>query len=191
MICPWTAFLRRSFLQKERIKHVLDYIEIGTVISTHGLKGEVKVFPTTEDIHRFDRLRDVYVVGGDCREKLEAEGARYFKDLVILKFKGVDRIEEAERYLKKDLYVERKDALPLGEDEFFVGDLFGLKVVDEDGRLIGEIVDVLGTGANDVYVVQRESDPKKELLLPAIRDCIKKISPEEGTVTVHLLPGLE
>ena len=110
---------------------------------------------------------------------------------MIVKFRGLDRIEDVEGYLKHDLYVSREDAIELGENEYFVGDVIGLKVITDDGRVLGILDDVMETGANDVYVIASQEEPGKEILLPVIRDVILETSLEEGYIKVHLLPGLE
>lgn len=171
-----------------------EYLKIGAVISTHGLKGEVKVFPTTDDVRRYDDLDEVYAAppqAGSERQLLHVEHVRYFKNLVIVKFKGIDRIEDVQCHLKKDLFVARKDAIKLEEGQYFVGDIIGLDVFEDTGRKLGKVKDVLATGANDVYIVTPEDDPKKELLLPVIREVILGVDLEAGTMTVHLIPGLE
>ena len=169
------------------------YLKIGTILSTHGLKGEVKVFPTTEDVHRFDYLDELFADMSGNRDfrPLRAERARYFKNLVILKFRERNRIEDVEELVKKDLYVSRENAIPLEENEYFVGDLIGLTVYSDEGRCLGELTDILETRANNVYVITPEGHPEKELLIPAIPDCILEVEPEAGTMKVHLLPGLE
>ncbi len=168
-----------------------EYLKIGSIVSTHALRGEVKVYPTTEDVRRYDDLDKVYIDSFSGKECLRVERVRYFKNLVIVKFHSLDRIEDVERLIKKDLFVSREDAIPLGENEFFICDVIGLKTVTDDGRELGYVKDVMETGANDVYIISKKNDPKAELLLPAIRDVILKISPEEGLMTVHMLPGLE
>lgn len=167
-----------------------EYLKIGGIISTHALRGEVKVFPTTEDVRRYDDLDKVYVEASSGKECLHVEKVRYFKNLVIVKFRGLDRIEDVERLVKKDLFVSREDAIPLGENEFFICDVIGLSVVTDDGQVLGCVKDVMETGANDVYIVSRKENPKEEILLPATKEVILKISLEDGTMTVHLLPGL-
>ena len=169
------------------------YLQVGVLTSTHALKGEVKVFPTTDDVRRFDDLKKVLVAEDPDKggETLQVEGARYFKNLVILKFRGIDRIEDVQKYLKKNLYVSREDAVELGENEYYIGDLIGMKVVrQEDSLELGEIVDVLETGANDVYIVQNGDDAKHQILIPAIKDCIKEVRLEENVMVVHLPDGL-
>ncbi|HJC47417.1 MAG TPA: ribosome maturation factor RimM [Candidatus Lachnoclostridium pullistercoris] len=165
-----------------------DMLRVGVISSTHGVRGEVKVFPTTDDPARFEDLKTVFLDTG--REKLELEitGVKFFKNMVILKFKGYDNINDIEKYRGKDLWITREQAVPLGEDENFVGDLIGLQVVTDEGETLGTMKDVMFTGANDVYVVERED--KKELLLPAIKDCILDVDLENGVMTVHVLDGL-
>lgn len=170
---------------------MMDYLKIGGIISTHGLKGEVKVYPTTQDVHRYDVLDTAYIEMPSGKIPVNVERVRYFKNLVIVKFRGLDRIEDVEGYLKHDLYVSREDAIELGENEYFVGDVIGLKVITDDGRVLGILDDVMETGANDVYVIASQEEPGKEILLPVIRDVILETSLEEGYIKVHLLPGLE
>ncbi len=170
---------------------MMDYLKIGGIISTHGLKGEVKVYPTTQDVHRYDVLDTAYIEMPSGKIPVHVERVRYFKNLVIVKFRGLDRIEDVEGYLKHDLYVSREDAIELGENEYFVGDVIGLKVITDDGRVLGILDDVMETGANDVYVIASQEEPGKEILLPVIRDVILETSLEEGYIKVHLLPGLE
>ncbi len=165
-----------------------DLLQIGVITTTHGVRGEVKVFPTTDDPMRFKKLKQVILDTGKEQIELEVAGARFFKNLVILKFKGIDNINDVEQYRQKSLYVTRENAVPLGENEYFIADLIGLKVVSDEGEELGELSDVLQTGANDVYVVSKENTP--DLLIPAIRDCIKQVDIESGTMQVHLLAGL-
>ena len=170
---------------------MLDYLKIGGIISTHGLRGEVKVYPTTEDVRRYDDLDTVYIEMPHGRLPVHVEHVRYFKNLVIVKFRDLNRIEDVEPYLKHDLYVSREDAIELKENEYFVGDVIGLKTITDDGRTLGTLDDVLETGANDVYVIASADEPGKEILLPAIPDVILEINPQEGYMKVHMMPGLE
>ena len=165
-----------------------DLLQIGVLTTTHGVRGEVKVFPTTDDPMRFKKLKQVILDTGKEQIELEVAGARFFKNLVILKFKGIDNINDVEQYRQKSLYVTRENAVPLGENEYFIADLIGLKVVSDEGEELGDLSDVLQTGANDVYVVSKENTP--DLLIPAIRDCIRQVDIENGTMQVHLLAGL-
>ena len=131
-----------------------DLLQVGIITSTHGVRGEVKVYPTTDDPRRFRRLKEVVLDTGKEKMNLEIEGVKFFKQFVILKFKGLDNINDIEKYRQKSLYVTRKNAVRLQRDEYFIADLIGLKVQDEDGKELGTVKDVIETGANDVYEVK-------------------------------------
>ncbi len=164
------------------------FLRVGVISSTHGLKGEVKVFPTTDDAKRFQDLKRVFLDTGKERKSLTITQVRYFKNLVILKFNEFDDINEIEKYRGCDLYVSREDAVPLKENENYIADLIGMQVETEDGSLLGTLTDVLQTGANDVYIV--ETEKKEEILIPAIPVCILKVDVEAQRMCVHLLEGL-
>lgn len=165
-----------------------DLLQVGIITSTHGVRGEVKVYPTTDDPRRFRRLREVVLDTGREKLNLEIEGVKFFKQFVILKFKGLDNINDIEKYRQKSLYVTRKNAVRLQRDEYFIADLIGLKVQDEDGTELGTVKDVIETGANDVYEVEMADG--RSLLLPAIKQCILKVDVENGMMQVHVLEGL-
>ncbi|RKD28224.1 ribosome maturation factor RimM [Lacrimispora algidixylanolytica] len=165
-----------------------DLLRVGVISSTHGLKGEVKVFPTTDDATRFKSLKNVTMDTGSGHMNLEIQGVKFFKNMVILKFKEFDSINEVEKYKGKDLLIERDQAVALGPDENFIFELIGLRVVLEDGTEFGTLTDVIKTGANDVYEVKTKEG--KEVLLPAIKQCVLGVDLEEGTVTVHIMDGL-
>ena len=163
-------------------------LRVGVISSTHGVRGEVKVYPTTDDVNRFKKLKKVILDTGREYLDLEITGVKFFKNQVILKFKGIDNINDIEKYKGKDLLVNREDAVALEENENYVADLIDLKVVTDDGQVLGSLTEVMETGANDVYVVETEDG--RELLLPAIRDCILDVDLDEEVMTVHILPGL-
>lgn len=163
-------------------------LRVGVITSTHGIRGEVKVFPTTDDPKRFDYLEEVIVDMKREPVKLEIEGVKYFKQFVILKFKGYDNINDIQQFVKKDLLVTRENAVELEEGEFFICDLVGLKVVTDEGEELGVLKDIMQTGANDVYVVGMKDG--SEVLIPSIPQCILEKNPEEGYIRVHLLKGL-
>lgn len=165
-----------------------DILRVGVITTTHGIRGEVKVFPTTDDPKRFKKLKSVLMDVGKERRKMEVESCRFQKNMVILKFKGIDNINDVEQYKKCDLYVSRKNAVKLEPNENFIVDLIGLKVVLEDGTEFGTMLDVLQTGANDVYIVKTLEG--KEVLLPAIPQCILDVDLDNETMTVHLMKGL-
>ena len=157
-----------------------DLLQVGIITSTHGVRGEVKVYPTTDDPRRFRRLKEVFLDTGKEKMNLEIEGVKFFKQFVILKFKGLDNINDIEKYRQKSLYVTRKNAVRLQRDEYFIADLIGLKVQDEDGKELGTV--------KDVYEVEMADG--KSLLLPAIKQCILNVDVENGTMQVHVLEGL-
>lgn len=165
-----------------------DLLQVGIITSTHGVRGEVKVYPTTDDPRRFRRLKEVVLDTGREKLNLEIEGVKFFKQFVILKFKGLDNINDIEKYRQKSLYVTRKNAVRLQRDEYFIADLIGLKVQDEDGTELGTVKDVIETGANDVYEVEMADG--RSLLLPAINQCILNVDVENGMMQVHVLEGL-
>lgn len=165
-----------------------ELLQVGIISSTHGIKGEVKVFPTTDDANRFRKLEEVLLDTGRERLSLQIEGVRFFKKFAILKFKGYDSINDIEKYKGASLLVQRKDAVKLQRDEYFIADLIGMEVANEDGSFRGVLKDVLKTGANDVYVVSRESG--SDVLIPAIRDCVLSVDLSAGRMKVHLLDGL-
>lgn len=165
-----------------------DLLQVGIITSTHGVRGEVKVYPTTDDPRRFRRLKEVVLDTGREKLNLEIEGVKFFKQFVILKFKGLDNINDIEKYRQKSLYVTRKNAVRLQRDEYFIADLIGLKVQDEDGTELGTVKDVIETGANDVYEVEMADGGS--LLLPAIKQCILNVDVENGMMQVHVLEGL-
>lgn len=164
-----------------------EYLQVGTITSTHGLHGEVKVFPTTDDPRRYDDLTRVWIEGGGDKKPLDVEKVRYFKQFVIVKFRELDSIESVRGLVKKNLYVTRDQAVKLEENEYFIADLIGLDVYEENGEKLGRLTDVISTGANDVYVVTGED---REILVPAIRQCILEVNLQAGRMTVHLLAGL-
>ena len=162
---------------------------VGVIAGTHGLRGEVKVFPTTDEPARFLDLEKVILDTGREERTLTIRSVKFFKKFVILGFKGMDRIEDVEKLKGAELLINREDAIPLEEGEYFIPDLLGLKVVTDDGRELGVIKDVIETGANNVYDVQNEDG--RRVLIPAIPQCILEVRLEEGDMKVHLLPGLE
>ncbi|MGL6173254.1 MAG: ribosome maturation factor RimM [Cellulosilyticaceae bacterium] len=162
---------------------------IGRIVNTHGVKGEVRVLPSTDDIKRFELLKEILVINRE--EKMyEITGVRYHKNFVLLKLKGVDTMDAAELLKNSLIKIKRADSLPLNNDEYYISDLYGMKVVTEEGRDLGELKDIMFTGSNDVYVVYNE-ETQKEILIPAIKQCIKRVSVADNLMTVHLLEGLE
>ena len=165
-----------------------DMLWVGVFANTHGIRGEIKVFPTTDDVTRFKKLKTLYLDKGTEFMKLEVSSVRFFKNMVIMKFKGIDNINDIEKYKGKDLLIERKQAVPLQKNEYFICDIIGSNVVTEKGEEVGTLKEVLQTGANDVYVVKTKEG--KEVLFPVIDECVLDINTEEKVVTVRLMPGI-
>ena len=165
-----------------------NFLRVGVISATHGLKGEAKIFSTTDDLNRFKDLKQVILDNGDEQIELEIEGVKFFKQFAILKFKGIDDINDIEKYKGKDLLVTRENAVKLEEDECFIYDIIGSKVITDEEIELGELIEVLVTGANDVYVVKTKDG--KEILLPSIKDCILDVDVENKLIKVHVMPGL-
>ena len=163
-------------------------LKVGIISSTHGVRGEVKVFPTTDDAKRFKNLKEVLMDTGKEFCPLQIETVRFFKQFVILKFKDYDRLDDVEKFRGKALFVTREHAVKLNKDEYFIADLIGMNVTADDGILKGRLKDVMQTGANDVYVISLEDG--RELLLPAIKECVLDISFEKNEIKIHILEGL-
>jgi len=163
-------------------------LKVGSITSTHGIKGEVKVFPTTDDVNRFKKLKNVLLEYKNENIELEVSGVKFFKQFVILKFKDINDINDVEKYKGCDLFVTRENAVKLSKDEYFMADLIGLKVKSDDDKYEGILRDILQTGANDVYEI--ELNDGTEVLIPAIKECIKNIDLELGLIIFHMMDGL-
>lgn len=169
-------------------KEKVSELQIGVITQTHGIRGEVKVFPTTDDAARFKKLKEAILDNGKERLTMTIESVKFFKQYAILKFHGYDSINEVEKYKGAKLLVPREKAVKLKKGEYFIADLIGMHVVTEDKQPFGVLKDVLETGANDVYVV--EMTDGKEALLPAIKECVLNIDMDEEEITVHIMEGL-
>ena len=165
-----------------------ELLQVGVITQTHGIRGEVKVFPTTDDAKRFQDLEHVLLDAGKELLSLEIENVKFFKQFVILKFKGYDSINDVERYKRCPRLVERSEAVPLEEDEYFITDMIGLQVVTDMGEDFGVLKDVLVTGANDVYVI--EHPVAGEVLVPAIKECILEVDISGRKMKIHVMEGL-
>lgn len=161
-----------------------ELFQVGAITSTHGVRGEVKVFPTTDDAKRYSKLKEVYLED----TLVHIESVKYFKNLVIVKFKEYNSLNDVESLKGKNLYVTRQNAVKLKKDEYFVADLIGLRIIDEERNIGGELTDVMSTGANDVYIINL--DDGRELLLPAIKDCVLNVDFENRIIKINILEGL-
>lgn len=166
-----------------------DYFEIGQIVNTYGIKGFVKVNPFTDDITRFEKLKTVYIdIKGNLKE-FTIEEVKYSKNMVLLKFKEIPDINEAEKYRNYYIKISRDKARKLPKDTYFIADLIGLEVYNEkSNELLGKVDDIFSTGSNDVYVVKDELG--KQILLPAIGEVIKNVNILEKKMTVKLIAGL-
>ncbi len=165
-----------------------EFLEIGQIVNTFGIKGMVKVKPFTDNIRRFDNMEKVYVETNKTKKQYEIEEVKYHKEMVLIKFKGIDRVEEAELLRNAYLKVNRKDEPELEEGTYYIVDLIGLDVYSDEGNLLGKVSDIFNNGSCDIYEVKDELG--KQLLLPAISDVIKEINLEEEKIVVHILKGL-
>lgn len=165
-----------------------EYFEIGQIVNTSGLKGVIKVKPFTDDITKFNDLETIYISVKKELKEFKIEQVRFSKNMVFLKLLGIDTIEDAENYRNLYIKIKRNKDEKLEEGSYYIVDILGCKVYTEEQKKLGKIVDVFGTGSNDVYVVKDEFG--KQILLPAIKDVIKKVDIENKKITVHLLEGL-
>lgn len=161
--------------------------QVGVISSTHGVRGEVKVFPTTSDVKRFSKLKEV-ILDNENGPVLHVKGVKYFKNMVIVKFAEYDSLNDVEAIKGKKLFVTRENAVRLSKDEYFIADLIDMTCVDENKNIKGTLVDVMETGANDVYIIELEDG--RELLLPAIKECILKVDFDKETIFINVLDGL-
>ena len=167
---------------------MVDYIKVGTITQPFGIKGEMKVYPQTDDPKRFKSLKKVFIENNGSYDRYDIESVKMSLPLVILKFKGIDTPEEVRRYKQTDIYVCREDAVPLNEGEHYTADLMGMRVIDDEGTDRGILTDIIETGANDVYEITGEDG--KKFLLPAIKDCVLDVDIYENIMKIHILEGL-
>lgn len=168
-----------------------EFFRIGVITKAHGLKGEVKVFPTTDDVARFKKLKKCFIKTKTGDIQVEKKTCKFFKNMVILSFKEFEDINEIEKFRDCDLCVTREDAVPLEKDEYYISDVVGMDVVLEDGKKIGVLKDVMQTGANDVFVVELEDEySQKELLIPVIKECVNDFDYDNNSVSVKLMKGM-
>ena len=167
---------------------MLPNLEIGQIVNTFGIKGQIKLKPFTDDIKRFDNLKEVYVEKNNAKKEYEIEEVKYHKDMVLIKFKGIETVEQAEKLKNSYVTISRDSAEELEEDRYYIVDLLGLEVYTDEQILLGNLEDIFNTGSNDIYVVK--SSDGKQILLPAIKDVVKNIDIENKKITVHIIPGL-
>lgn len=162
--------------------------EVGQIVNTFGIKGEVKVTPFTDDINRFDSLEKVYVKTKKEEKLYNIENVRYHKNMVLLKLENVNTMEDAEMLRNAFLEIDREEAIPLEKGTYFIADLIGLDVYTDEQEFLGKVEDIYNTGSNDIYVVKNELG--KQILLPGIEEVIKEVKLDDRII-VHLIPGLK
>lgn len=165
-----------------------EYLKVGQIINTHGVKGEVKIYPLTDDINRFKKLKYVFRKFDDKYIKVDVEGIKYVKQFPILKLANIDSMNDAEKLKNEYIYVDRENAVKLPEDAYFIADLIGLMVFTDDNKYLGKLTDVFSTGSNDVYEIT--DDNRKKYYIPAIKDVIKIIDLNEGKMIINVIEGL-
>ena len=161
---------------------------VGIFTSTHGVHGEINLYPTTDDPDRFYKGLPLYLATGREMLPLTVSSVKHFKGMVILKFEGFDSINDIEKYKGAELYVDREHALPLAENEYYIADILGAEVWSDEGEKIGILSEVLTTGANDVFEVKRPHE--KNALFPVIPECVLSVDTKEKKVVVHIMKGL-
>lgn len=165
-----------------------EYFEIGQIVNHFGIKGMVKVNPFTDDISQFEKLKSILLVKDGKLSEVEIEEAKYSKNQVLLKLKGIDTVEEAEKYRGCYLKIARSNSKKLPKDTYFIADLLGLTVYTDENILLGKVEDIYNSGANDIYVIKSEDG--KQILLPGTKEVIKQIDLEQERITVHIIKGL-
>ena len=170
------------------VMHMYEYLQIGKIVNTHGVRGEVRLIPLTDDPRRFDDLEWVFVEKESTMVKYSINEVKYTKGSVILKLSGIDTIEAADALRGCYILVDRSNAVKLPKDSYFICDILGSTVADEKDEVLGQLVDVLQTGSNDVYVIK--NDAGKELLLPALKSVVRGISLEQKRIDVTVPKGL-
>lgn len=165
----------------------MDYIKVGRIINTHGIRGELKIFPLTDDINRFDDLKIAYL--GNNKEKVEIEEVKYHKGLVIIKFKEFDNINQVLKYKDDFLFIDINDKVQLPENHYFIFDIVDCTVYDTKGQKIGIVTDVLQYSSNDVYVV-RDHEKNKEYLIPAVKQFVVDIDVEHKKIVIDPIEGM-
>ena len=163
----------------------MEYIVVGKIVNTHGIKGDIKVYPYTDDIERFSNLKSIYI--GKEKLSIEIENAKYHKGMVLLKLKGFDNINEVLHFKDETIFIDEKDKVKLPKDNYFIYELIDCKVFDMAGNPLGYIKDVLQNSSNDVYIVQ---DKDKEYLIPAVKQFVKEVNVIEKKIIIDPIEGM-
>ncbi len=182
------CFCSPFYIIKGKDQNMVEYFRVGVITNSHGVRGEVKVYPTTEDINRFKKLKKVFLDNKGTYQELNIIGVKFVKNMVVLKFAEYDNINDILQFKNMDLYVDREHAIPLNEGEFYIADMIGADVVTDTDEHLGTLKDIMKTGANNVYIVN--GDNGKDILLPDIDECILSKDVENKLIKVHIMKGL-
>lgn len=165
----------------------IDYIQVGKIINTHGIKGELKIYPLTDDIYRFDHLKTAFL--GENKTKVEIESVKYHKDLVILKFKEFNDINQVLSFKENFIYVDQEGKIDLPKGHYFIFDIIDCKVYDTKNNIIGIVKDVIQLASNDIYVV-KDISTEKEYLIPAVKEFFVDIDIDEKIIIIDPIEGM-
>lgn len=168
---------------------MLEYIKIGQIVNIHGVKGDVKVYPLTDNINRFKGLMEVYLLDKDGYRLVKVESFKLLANMVVLHLEGVETPEMAQKMRNTYICVDRKNTIKLPKNTWLICDLIGITVKTEDGEELGKISDILQLGSNDVYVV-KPVNGGEDILIPALKSVVKKMDIAEGIAIVALPEGL-
>lgn len=163
-------------------------VRIGQIVNTQGLNGEVRIYPLTDHKERFEELEYLFLED-EIGTKLEVERVRYKGQLAIVKFKGLNSVNDVEKLREKYIVIDKEDMRVLPDDTYYIFDLVGSRVIDEDGNYIGKLMDVIQNAAQDIYVIEHDESSKK-ILVPAVKEFIKEINIEEKIIKVRLIEGM-
>lgn len=166
---------------------MLEYISIGQITNIYGIKGELKVYPLTDNISRFDDLDDIYIEENNKLIKYKVQYIKYLKNMVILKLKGIENIESAVTFKNKYIKVHRKDAVKIPDNSYFICDIIDAEVFTTEGLYLGKVQDVIQTGSNDVFIIKKQDS---EILIPALKSIIKEVNIINSRIIVDLPEGL-
>lgn len=166
----------------------MDFLEVGKIINTHGLRGEVKISPWTDYPEDFEELGFVMTKAGGREQKLNIEGVKYQKNNLIVKFREISSIEEAETYKNAVLFLPKSELGELPPNVYYIADLIGCEVFEED-RKIGVLADIFSTGSNDIYDIKREN--AKNLLVPIIEGVVRSVDTDNKKIVIKIPEGLE
>lgn len=166
-----------------------DRFRIGVITKTHGLKGEVAVFPTSDDLDRYSYLEKCYIKTGDSFKEVSCNSCKYMKSTVVLGFDEITSIEEAEKYIRSEIYVDRDDALPLLEGEYYMADILDFKAVLPDGSLIGTLEDYTETPAQTILII-KAADDGREIMIPDVPEFVGDVDMDKETIVITPLKGM-